>query len=62
MWVKFGDANTKFFDPKATIKYRQNHITLLQDEQGKEHIDHDVKATILWRTFKNKLGIVVPPT
>jgi hypothetical protein len=33
-----------FFHAKAKIKCRKNHITFLQDEQGKEHINHDVKA------------------
>jgi hypothetical protein len=50
-WAKFGSANTKLFHSKATIKFWQNHISMLQDEQGEEQIDHNVKPAILWRAF-----------
>lgn len=55
-WVKFGEANSKYFQAKATIKYRVNHIDCLQDEWGNNFRDHQNKATILWKTFKQRLN------
>jgi hypothetical protein len=34
---------------------------MLQDEHGEEQIDHNVKAAILWRVFKNRLGVCLQP-
>lgn len=53
-WVKLGDENTRFFQAKATIKYRANHITFLLDELGQEVTDHEIKAIVLWRAFKQR--------
>jgi hypothetical protein len=55
-WVKFGDENSKFFQAKATIKYRHNYIQMLQDNNGIEHTEHFSKAVILWNSFKERLG------
>jgi hypothetical protein len=33
-WVSLGDASTKFFHANATIKYRRNSITCLEDHDG----------------------------
>lgn len=55
-WVKFGDENSKFFQAKATIKYRHNFIQVLQDDQGNEHCDHHPKVVVLWKAFKERLG------
>jgi hypothetical protein len=48
-WVKLGSENTKFFHTKATINYRHNHISTLQNEDQVDICDHDGKAIILWK-------------
>jgi hypothetical protein len=55
-WVTLGDANTKFFHAQATIKYRRNVITQLQDEQGNIMTDHSRKTNLIWLAFKERLG------
>ncbi|XP_071685170.1 uncharacterized protein [Lolium perenne] len=55
-WVKLGDANTKFFHSKATINYRHNYISVLQNSDQVEIADHEGKAAILWQAFKNRMG------
>lgn len=59
-WVKFGEANSKFFQANATIKYMVNHIDRLQDEVGNIHKDHSAKANILSNSFKQRLSTSVP--
>jgi len=46
----------KKFQAKATLKYRHNHISVLQDESGNEFTEHTAKATILRAAFKERLG------
>jgi regulator of replication initiation timing len=53
--VKLGDANTRFFHNKATISYRHNYISVLVNENLAEIIDHDGKADILWKAFKQRM-------
>lgn len=59
-WVKFGEANSQYFQAKATIKYRVNHIHSLQDEHGNTFRDHSSKANILLKAFKDRLSTSVP--
>jgi hypothetical protein len=54
-WVKLGDANTRFFHTKATINYRHNYIAMLKEKETKI-IDHEGKADILWKAFKERMG------
>ena len=54
--IKFGEANTKFFQAKATIKHRSNHISMLKDENGIEDQDQYTKEAILFKAFKDRLG------
>lgn len=51
-----GEANTKYFQAKATIKLRNNCIAVLKDTNGTEHQDHQTKAAILFSDFKERLG------
>ena len=51
-----GEANTKYFQAKATIKHRHNCIAMLKDEDDLEHHTHSAKAAILYRAFKERLG------
>lgn len=53
--VKFGDENSKFFQAKASIKYRNNFIQTLQDDVGNEYTEHHTKAAIIWKAFKERL-------
>jgi hypothetical protein len=54
-WVNLGDANTRFFHTKATINYRHNYIAMLKENESKI-TDHDGKADILWKAFKERMG------
>ena len=58
--VSRGETNAKFLKAKATIKFKNNHIAALQNEQGLEQFDHDSKAAILSRAFKQRHGTTVP--
>ena len=55
-WVKLGDANTKFFHARATIRHRHNFIASLKNESQVDISDHDGKAAILWSAFKERMG------
>ncbi|XP_073357829.1 uncharacterized protein [Aegilops tauschii subsp. strangulata] len=57
--IQVGEANTKYFQEKATVKFRHNSIAMLKDEAGNEHHDHNAKAAILFRAFKERLGTSV---
>jgi hypothetical protein len=47
-WVTLGDASTKFFHANATIKFKNNLITSLEDSStGQMVTDHDAKALII---------------
>ena len=59
-WVKFGEANSKYFKAKATLKHRLNHIDCLQDELGNSFSDHSSKANVLHHAFKKRLNTSVP--
>ena len=54
-WVKLGHENTRFFHAKATINFRHNYISMLNNNDGAEITDHDGKANILWAAFKDRL-------
>lgn len=55
-WVKFGDECTEFFHATATVKHRRSTITTLQDGQGQQFTTHEDKATLLWESYKERLG------
>jgi len=52
----FGDDCTEFFHANATIRHRQNTITLLRNTNGQEMLEHEDKANLLWESFKERLG------
>jgi hypothetical protein len=54
--VKLGNENTKFFHTKATINYRHNFISVLENDEQAKVSDHDGKASILWKAFKERIG------
>jgi len=56
-WVTLGDAPTKFFHANATIKYRNNLITMLEDDTGTSIVDHQAKADLIWIAFNQRLGV-----
>ena len=53
----FGDESTKFFHAAATERYRLNTITSLEDEDGRAVVEHFEKASILWNTYKIRMGV-----
>lgn len=56
-WVTLGDASTKFFHANATIKYRKNLITSLEDQASHPFTTHEDKADLIWCSFKERLGV-----
>jgi predicted lipid-binding transport protein (Tim44 family) len=50
--VTRGDAGTKFFHANATIRYRQNLISTLEDNEGNIVHGHEEKAAALWEAYK----------
>jgi hypothetical protein len=55
-WVKFGDENSKLFEAMVTHSFRRNYISSLLLEDGSSVSDHKLKAGLLWRSFKDRLG------
>jgi hypothetical protein len=51
------DENIKFFHSTATIRKNKNGIRSLIDEQGLEKFGHDEKASMLWESFRSRLGV-----
>ncbi|KAM3260750.1 hypothetical protein ACQJBY_051787 [Aegilops geniculata] len=45
----------------ATQSYRKNFITSLQDEDGTPFQNHDHKAAIIWKSYKDRLGKAINP-
>jgi hypothetical protein len=56
-WAKLGDESTKFFHTVATQQYRRNIITSLKASDGTDIYNHGNKASIIWSSFKDRLGI-----
>jgi hypothetical protein len=54
--VKLGNENTCFFHTKDTINYMNNFISILTTEELEEITDHEGKASILWKAFKDRMG------
>lgn len=54
--VTLGDASTKFFRANATVKFRRNLISVLEDDDGHVFSDHADKASLIWNAFKERLG------
>ena len=59
--VKLDDENTDYFHAMATQSYRKNYITFINDEDGNPVQNHDHKATIIWKSFKERLGKSIDP-
>ena len=55
-WIQFGDENSKFFQAVATERYRRNCISTLKTTDGTTVDDHVGKESILFETFKDRLG------
>lgn len=45
-----------FLHANASIRHRRNTISLLKDDTGQELQNHEDKANLLWRAFKERLG------
>ena len=59
--IQLDDENTEFFHAMATQSYRKNFITSLQDEDGTPFKNHDHKAAIIWKSYKDRLGKAINP-
>jgi hypothetical protein len=59
--VLLGGENTKFFDAMATERFRNNAISFLQDSNGNQVSDHEGKAAIFWKVFKDRMGVTDNP-
>jgi hypothetical protein len=56
-WAQLGDENTKFFHTIATQSFRKNLISSLTAQDGSIVNNHDHKAAIIWKSFKERLGV-----
>jgi len=56
-WVTLGDASTKFFHANASIKFRRNLITTLENSEGVIVTKHNAKEDLIWDSFKDRLGV-----
>ena len=59
--VRLDDENTDFFHAIATQSYRKNYITYIVGEDGITYHNHDHKAAIIWRSYKERLGSSIDP-
>jgi hypothetical protein len=55
-WMTCGDAGTTFSHANATIMYRQNFITTLEDNSSSVGSRHEEKTNLLWEAYKQRLG------
>ena len=47
----------KFFHAHATIRFRKNLITHLENDSGDLVTDHHQKELMIWHSFKERLGV-----
>ena len=59
--ILFGDECTKFFHAMATVSYRKNSISQLQNENGVMISDHEGKVALLWTAYRNRMGVTLSP-
>lgn len=59
--IKFGDECTKFFHAMATIPYRKDTISQLQNDSGQMIMDHEGNAALLWTAYKNRMAVTNYP-
>ena len=57
-YIRFGDANTKFFQLRANSRSRKNYIHCLQTEEGLA-FTHDDKEKIITDHFRQHLGTTI---
>jgi hypothetical protein len=50
-----------FFHSMATVRYRRNSIATLTREYGSIASEHFEKAGILWKTYRERLGVSIVP-
>lgn len=55
-YFQFGDGNTTFFHTVATERFRRNSITSLRLPDDTMVHDHVGKESIMFNTYKNRLG------
>jgi len=56
-WVNLGDESASYFQAMATNNHIKNFITSLTITRGDVVTDHDMKASVLWEAYKNRLGL-----
>jgi hypothetical protein len=57
-WVKIGDENTKLFHSIATQKFRRNHISTLQAQDGSLISDHEHKGSSVMGSFQREVALI----
>ena len=61
MSIQLDDENTEFFHAMATQSYMKNFITTINDEDGNPFQNHDHKAVVVWKSYKDRLGKAIDP-
>ena len=56
LWIRAGDASTKFFHAKCNNRRRKNYIHTLRTAGGEVLSQHQEKAQEIFRHFSNQLG------
>jgi exonuclease III len=59
-WVKFGDENSKKFQALASERYMRNNIASLSTTDGVTIEDHVGKESIIFETYKGRMGTATP--
>lgn len=56
-WIKVGEENSKFFQAMANERLRRNIIASLTNDDGAVINEHQQMASLLWGSFKNRMGV-----
>ena len=59
-YLKYGDANTRWFHSRANMRRSRNHIEHLVDDNEVEHSDPNGIENIFVQYFSNLLSSSVP--
>lgn len=47
LWLQVGDQNIRYFQNKASLRFRKNHIARIQDDEGRWHSGDNPNRVII---------------